>query len=94
MPEPMKKPNLLRLAAAVILGIVLAFIIFLILALVIGVVNDMMGMNVPISLKYTENLWSAILLVVLIVVCVSGLCWKVRTTPPSTSASSVSESEE
>ncbi len=73
----------LRLAAAVILGIITGSILFFILALVIGIFNDMAHMNISVTTDVAENLISLILLVVLILVCVAGFWWKVTTTPSS-----------
>jgi uncharacterized protein YqhQ len=72
-----------RLAAAVILGIVTGSILFLVVALLIGSFNDLMHMNITVTTNVAENIFSLILLLVLIVVCVAGFCWKVTTTPPT-----------
>ena len=74
---------MLRLAAAVILGWIIGTVLFLIVALGIGVVNDKMGMQIPVNLLVAENIFSAILLVVFILICVAGLCRQVWNTPPS-----------
>jgi uncharacterized membrane protein len=79
------KQDPLRLAAAVILGIVTGSILFLIIALVIGAFNDMTHMNISVTTNVAENIFSLVLLVVLIVGCVAGFWWKVVTTPPSES---------
>ena len=73
----------LRLAAAVILGIVTGSILFFIVALLIGTFNDIARTNISITTNVAENVFSLVLLVVLIVVCVAGFWWKVTTTPPS-----------
>jgi hypothetical protein len=78
-----QKPTLLRIAAAIILGGIVGFILFLIVALAIGSVNDLMGMTIPINLRLAENIWSPVLLIVFIGFSIAGLWWKVETTPPS-----------
>jgi hypothetical protein len=77
------KPTWLRIISAVILGGVVGFILFLFVALIIGAVNDLMGMTIPINLRMAENIWSPILLIVFIGFSVAGLWWKVETTPPT-----------
>ncbi|HUU75935.1 MAG TPA: hypothetical protein VMW63_07570 [Methanoregulaceae archaeon] len=84
MAEKSQNPSVLRLTAAVILGIFVGFFLFFVVALVIGVFNDMAGMNVTVSTDIAENIGSAILLAVLIILCTAGFVWKVYTTPPST----------
>ncbi len=83
MDEIAVKPTWLRITAAVILGAIVGFIIFLIVALVIGSVNDLMGMNIPVNLRVAENIWSPLLLVIFVGLSIAGLWWKVETTPPS-----------
>jgi tetrahydromethanopterin S-methyltransferase subunit C len=83
MDEKTPKPSWLRIAAAVILGAIVGFIIFLIVALVIGSLNDLMGMSIPINLRIAENIWSPILLIVFIGLSIAGMWWKVETTPPT-----------
>ena len=83
MDETMVKPTWLKIAAAVILGGVVGFILFLIVALVIGAVNGVFGMNIPISLEMAENIWSPVILVIFIGLSIAGFWWKVETTPPS-----------
>ncbi|OPY39322.1 MAG: hypothetical protein A4E35_00093 [Methanoregula sp. PtaU1.Bin051] len=77
------KPDPLRVAAAVILGVITGAILFLIIAIVIGMINDISHMNIPISMLVAENVFSAVLLVVLVIVCVAAFYRKVITTPPS-----------
>ena len=74
---------MLRLAAAVILGGITGTILFLIVAMGIGVVNDKMGMQIPVNLLIAENIFSAILLILLILICIAGFCWQVWNTPSS-----------
>lgn len=83
MTENTSRPSLLRLAAAVMLGGIVGTILFLVIALFIGFFNNMAGMNIPINLLVAENIFSAVLLVVLLVACIGYFCWKVITTPPS-----------
>ncbi|MFA5267179.1 MAG: hypothetical protein WC379_04340 [Methanoregula sp.] len=83
MDETMVKPTWLRLAAAVILGCVVGGILFLITALIIGAINDLMGIAIPINMLLAENIWSSSLLVIFIGLSIAGLWWKVETTPPS-----------
>ncbi len=83
MTENTIKPGPLRVAAAIILGCVVGFILFFIIALGIGFVNDRMGMNIPVNLLFAENIWSAVLLVVLMAASIIYFCWKVWTTPPT-----------
>jgi uncharacterized membrane protein len=77
------KQDPLRLAAAVILGIITGSILFLIVALGIGVFNDMAHMNISVTTNVAENIFSLVLLVILIIACVAGFWWKVSTTPPT-----------
>jgi uncharacterized protein YqhQ len=83
MGENTVKPTWLRIAAAVILGGIVGFFIFLIVALVIGSINAQMGMNIPINMRIAENIWSPILLIIFIGFSIAGLWWKVETTPPT-----------
>lgn len=77
------KKDPLRIAAAVILGIVTGGILFLIIALGIGVINDMAHMNISVRMNVAEDVFSLVLLIVLIVLCIAGFYWKVATTPPA-----------
>jgi len=83
MNEKTSTPILLRLIAAVFLGIIVGFILFLIVAMFIGAFNNLMGMAIPVGMDFTENIISAILLVIFEIGCVAGFCWKVWKTPPS-----------
>lgn len=94
MAEKAERPNMLRIAAAVILGCIIGTILFLIVALGIGIVNDKMGMQIPVNLLIAENIFSAILLVLCILVCIAGLCWQVWNTPPSDTDRAVFEPDE
>jgi H+/Cl- antiporter ClcA len=84
MPENAPKPAVLRVVAAVILGIFVGLFLFFGLALVIELFNNSTGMNIPVSTNVTENVISAILLVAIIITCVAVFCWMVYTTPPTT----------
>jgi hypothetical protein len=88
MNEKTTTPISLRLAAAIFLGIIVGFILFLIAAMFIGAFNNLMGMAIPVGMNFTENLISAILLVLFEIGCIAGFCWKVWTTP------SIEEKEE
>ena len=83
MTSPDNQPSALRIAAAIILGFITGSILFLVIALVIGAANDRMHMNIPINMLVAENIFSAVLLIVLIVICIAGFVWKVKTTPPT-----------
>jgi formate/nitrite transporter FocA (FNT family) len=83
MTEKIQKTNPLRLIAAVILGIMVGAILFLVVALVIGAFNDRSGMNIPINMLVAENIFSLALLLILMVASIGYFWWKVSTTPPS-----------
>jgi hypothetical protein len=85
MTSPANPPNTLRLIAAAILGVIIGTILFLIVALGIGFVNDRMHMNIPINLLVAENVFSAILLVLFIIISVAYFCREVFITPPTNS---------
>ena len=73
----------LRVTAAVLLGIITGGILFLVIAMLIGIFNDMAHMNISVTTNIAENIFSAILLAVLIIVCVAGFYRKVATTLPT-----------
>jgi len=83
MDNKTSTPGILRLASAVILGIIVGFILFLIAALIIGMFNNWMGMDIPVGTDVAENLISAVLLVIFVIGSIIGFCWKVWTTPPT-----------
>lgn len=87
MTENSSLPSVLRYIAAVILGCVVGSIIFLIVALFIGYFNDMAHMKIPINMLVAENIFSAALLALLVIISIFYFCWKVRTTPPTESGS-------
>lgn len=83
MDEKMPKPTWLRITAAILLGGLIGGILFLLVTLIIGAINDSLGMSIPVNLRIAENLWSPVLLVILIGFSIAFLWWKVETTPPS-----------
>jgi hypothetical protein len=83
MDENVVKPAWLRITAAVILGGIVGGILFLLAALIIGTINDLLGMAIPVNLRIAENIWSIILLIVFIGFSIAAFWWKVETTPPS-----------
>ena len=83
MDEKMAKPTWLRIAAAIILGGVVGGILFFIATLVIGVINNLMGMVIPINMQIAENVLSLGLLILLMGLSIAYFWWKVETTPPS-----------
>jgi hypothetical protein len=94
MNEKNATPGLLRLAAAVFLGLIVGFILFFIAAMVIGSINQLLGMNIPLGMDIAENVLSAILLVIFVAGSVTLFCWKVWTTPPTEEAGESSAPEE
>lgn len=81
MSEQVQRLGMLRIAAAVILGIITGTILFLIVALGTGVVNDKLGMRIPINLLIAENIFSAVLMALFLIICIAGFCWQVWNTP-------------
>jgi len=79
----MAEQDPLRIIAAIILGIITGGILFLIVALGIGVVNDVVHMNISVPMNVAENVFSAALLVLFIGLCIAFFYWRVATTPPS-----------
>ena len=77
------KPTLLRTIAAIILGAMIGSILFFIVALVIGAINDAMKMNIPFNLRFAENVYAVIMLVVFVGLSIAGMYWLVLTTPPT-----------
>jgi branched-subunit amino acid ABC-type transport system permease component len=94
MNRKIAKPAWLRVIAAVILGGIIGGILFLVAALIIGAINDMVGMTIPINLRIDENVWSSLLLIIFIGFSIAGLWWKVETTPPSETEVPESEASE
>jgi tetrahydromethanopterin S-methyltransferase subunit C len=84
MVENMVKPTALRIAASVILGVIVGGILFLIVAFFIAMINKQYKwMGIPIDLQITENVLSLGLLILLIGFSIAYFWWKVETTPPS-----------
>jgi hypothetical protein len=77
------RPSLTRVLAAILLGFFGGFFLFLIVALVIGAVNNALGMQIPIDLLLAENIYSLVMLVLIEVLCIGGALWLVWRTPPS-----------
>jgi len=94
MSEKTSTPSLLRLAAAVFLGIIVGFILFLVAALFIGMFNNMMGMNIPVGMDIAENILSAVLLIIFIFGSIAAFCWKVWVTPSTEDTGDNGSSEE
>ncbi len=76
MARNYSRPSLLRIAAAVLLGIVVGFFVFLGMALILG------ALDIPVSMQFAENILSAVLLIFSLAVCIGGFLWMVWTTPP------------
>ena len=84
MDETVAKPTALRVAASVILGVIVGGILFLIVAFFIAMINrQYRWMGIPIDLQITENVVSLGLLILLIGLSIAYFWWKVETTPPS-----------
>lgn len=83
MTDTSATPAPLRIISAILLGCIVGVILFLIAALGIGVVNDRLHMNIPLNMLVAKNIFSAVLLVILIIVCIAIFLRKVWTTPPS-----------
>jgi hypothetical protein len=83
MADNAGKPGMLRVAAAVILGCIVGSILFLVVAMGIGAVNDRMGMQIPVNLLIGENILSAVLLILFLLVCIAFFVWQVWNTPPT-----------
>jgi len=79
----MAKPKILRIAASVILGVIVGGILFLIVTFFIGVINKQhMWMGIPTDLQIAENGLSFGLLILFIGFSIAYFWWKVETTPP------------
>jgi membrane protein DedA with SNARE-associated domain len=46
-------------------------------------INDLLGTSLSMSMKFNEDIWSAVLLVVIIIACTAGLLWLIYKTPPT-----------
>jgi hypothetical protein len=84
MAENLAKPTMLRIAASVILGVIVGGILFLIVAFFIAMINKQYRwMGIPIDLQITNNVLSRGRLILLMGVWTAYFWWKVETTPPS-----------
>ena len=83
MTDNVPKPAPLRIVAGVILGIFAGFFIFFAISLLVGMINDILGTSLSMSMKFNEDIWSAVLLVVIIILCTAGLLWLIYKTPPT-----------
>jgi hypothetical protein len=84
MAENMVKPAALRIAASVILGVIVGGILFLIITFFIGLINKQYTwMGIPANLLIAENGFGLGLLILLIGISIAYFWWKVETTPPS-----------
>jgi hypothetical protein len=43
-------------------------------------------LNIPVSMQFAENIYSAILLILSLAVCITGFLWLVWTNPPTETA--------
>jgi hypothetical protein len=77
MGENSSRPSILRIVAAVFLGIVVGFFVFFAITLVLG------ALNIPVSMQFAENIYSAILLIISLTVCIGGFLYLVWTNPPT-----------
>ncbi|MBN2733300.1 MAG: hypothetical protein JXQ82_00365 [Methanomicrobiaceae archaeon] len=77
------KNNPLRVIAALILGVVIGVIGFFIVALILGLIEDMSGFATGITANFSENIVSAVLLLIFVIAGAGFFYWKVSTTPPS-----------
>jgi len=73
----------LRLISAILLGGIVGVIVFLIVAMAIGVINDHLHMAIPVNLLIAENVVSAFLMAVFIIIGIAYFVRKVMTTPQS-----------
>jgi hypothetical protein len=86
MTENVPKPAPLRIIAAIILGIFAGFFIFFAVSLLIGMINDILGTSFSMSMRFNEDIWSAVLLAIIIIACTAGVVWLVYKTPPTQEA--------
>ncbi len=83
MTDNVPKPAPLRIVAGIILGIFSGLIIFFAISLLIGMINNLIGTSLSMSTRFSEDIWSAVLLVVIIIACTTGVLWLVYKTPPT-----------
>lgn len=69
----------LRITAAVIAGIFIGFILFFVIALILGLFAETTGFSV--STDFSGDAFSAVLLAGLILLCTGSFVWKVWTSP-------------
>ncbi|MBP6979362.1 MAG: hypothetical protein KBB71_13740 [Lentimicrobiaceae bacterium] len=77
MKDPRSQPSALRIIAGVILGIVVGFFVFFGIALILG------ALNISVSMQFAENIFSLIVFVLSMIVCIALVLWLVWTTPPT-----------
>jgi hypothetical protein len=77
MAENSSRPSILRIVAAVFLGIVVGFFVFFAITLVLG------ALNIPVSMQFATNIYSAILLILSLAICIGGFLYLVWTNPPT-----------
>jgi len=87
MARNYSRPSLLRIVAAVLLGIVVGFFVFLGMALILG------ALDIPVSMQFAENILSAVLLIISLAVCIGGFLWLVWTNPPIETEGEAEEAE-
>ncbi|MDD4126584.1 MAG: hypothetical protein PHV39_02715 [Methanomicrobium sp.] len=75
--------NPLRVIAALILDAVTGVLGFFIVALILGMIEDMSGFSTGITANVSENIFSALLLALFVIAGLLFFYWKVLTTPPS-----------
>ena len=83
MTDNVLKPAPLRIVAGVILGIFVGFFIFFAISLLIGMINDLLGTSLSMSMKFSEDIWSVVILAVIIIACTAGVLWLIYKTPPT-----------
>jgi hypothetical protein len=83
MTDNVPKPAPLRIIAGVILGVFAGFFIFFAISLLIGMINNLIGTSLSMSMKFNEDIWSAVFLVVIIIACTAGVLWLIYKTPPT-----------
>jgi hypothetical protein len=77
MVENTSRPSILRIIAAIFLGIIVGFFVFFAITLVLG------ALDIPVSMQFATNIYSAFLLIISLAVCIGGFLWLVWTNPPT-----------
>jgi hypothetical protein len=77
MVENNPRPSILRIIAAIFLGIVIGFFVFFAITLILG------ALDIPVSMEFASNIYSAFLLIISLAVCIGGFLWLVWTNPPT-----------